>query len=73
MLALCVENASLSPLLLLRTCALTLVSGLFGVPSVEGHLPKGEVNSTNFLSTLAFFLRLCSFVDLFSKGFETSF
>jgi len=55
MLALCVENASLSPLLLLRTCALTLVSGLFGVPSVEGHLPKGEAsNSTNFLSTLAF-------------------
>ena len=49
MLALCVENASLSPPLLLRTCALTLVSGLFGVPSVEGHLPKGEVKSTNFV------------------------
>lgn len=54
MLALCVENASLSPPLLLRTCALTLARGLFSVPSVEGHLPKGEVNSTNFLSTLAF-------------------
>ena len=46
MLALCVENASLSPPLLLRTCALTLVSGLFGVPSVEGHLPKGEFPQT---------------------------
>ena len=55
MLALSVENASLSPPLLLRTCALTLVSGLFGVPSVEGHLPKGEVKSTNFVRLLICF------------------
>ena len=41
-LALCVEDVSPSPPRLLRTCALTLVSGPLSVLSVEWHLLRGE-------------------------------